>query len=70
MRDWKAAQTITIGEIVDIIEECKKQEQAYCDGFCKLNSGKANDERRHDCTIAVNALNVVLYELDALNVVR
>ena len=70
MRDWKAERTITIGEIVDIIEDLKKQEREYCEGFCKLNSGKANDERRHDCTLITSALNTVLYKLNALNVVR
>ena len=70
MRDWKAEQTITIGEIVYIIESLKKEERDYCEGFCKLNSGKANDERRHDYTIATSALNSVLYVLGALNVVR
>ena len=66
----RAEQTITVGEIVDIIEALKKEERDYCDGFCKLNSGKANDERRRDCTLITSALNSVLYVLGALNVVR
>lgn len=63
----KTEKTITIGEIVDIIEALKKQERRYCDEYCKLNSGKANDERRRDCTLITSALNTVLYELNALN---
>lgn len=63
----KTEKTITIGEIVDIIERLKRKERRYCDGFCKLNSGKANDERRRDCTLITSALNTVLYELNALN---
>lgn len=66
----RAEQTVTIGEIVNIIEDLKQQERDYCEGFCKLNSGKANDERRHDCTLITSALNTVLYKLGALNVVR
>lgn len=63
-------RNITIGEVVDVIERLKQQERDYCEGFCKLNSGKANDERRHDSTLILSALNTVLYELRALNVVR
>jgi hypothetical protein len=63
-------RTITIGEVVDVIERLKRKERRYCDEFCKLNSGKANDERLHDATLILAALNSVLYELDALNVVR
>lgn len=63
----KTEKTITIGEIVDIIEALKKEERDYCEGFCKLNIGRANDERRRDCTLICAALNTVLYALNALN---
>lgn len=58
---------IPLGDVVNIIRNAQEQERRYCDGFCKLNSGAANDERRRDCMIAVNALNTVLYALGALN---
>lgn len=63
----KSEKTITVGTVVDIIERLKQEERKYCDDFCKLNSGRSNDERRRDCTLITSALNTVLYELDALN---
>lgn len=66
----RTEKTITVGTVVDIIERLKQEESKCCDDFCKLNSGRANDERRHDATLILSALNTVLYALDALNVVR
>lgn len=63
----KSEKTITVGTVVDIIERLKQKERTYCDDFCKLNSGNANDERRRDCTLICSVLNTVLYELNALN---
>lgn len=63
----KTEKTITVETVVDIIERLKQEERKCCDDFCKLNSGRANDERRRDCTLITSALNTVLYELNALN---
>ncbi len=54
--------------LVDLIERLKREERKNCDEFCALNSGEANDARRHDSTLILSALNTVLYELGALNV--
>lgn len=53
--------------LVDLIDRLKREERKNCDGFCTLNSGEANDARRHDSTLILSTLNTVLYELGALN---
>lgn len=61
-------KSFTKAEIVDAVERLKRQEREDCDGFCLLNSGKANDERRWTSSVILAALNTVLYEFDALNI--
>ena len=67
MRSEKMERRIALGDVVQIIEDLKTEERINCDIFCERNSGAANDERRHDATMILNALNMVLYELNALN---
>lgn len=64
----RADDPIPRGVLVDVIERLKNVERKNCDQFCALNSGEANDARRHDSTLILSALNTVLYELGALNV--
>ena len=54
-------------ELVQMIEDMKTEERIDCDVFCDRNMGAANDARRHDSLMILNALNAVLYGLDALN---
>ena len=54
-------------ELVQMIEDMKTEERIDCDVFCVRNMGAANDARRHDSLMILNALNAVLYGLDALN---
>ena len=63
----RAEQTITTGQVLDIIERLKKQERGYCEDFCKKNSGAVNDARRHDSVLILSALNTILYEIGRLN---
>ncbi len=63
----RADDPIPRGVLVDVIERLKNEERKNCDQFCALNSGEANDVRRHDSTLILSALNTVLFELGALN---
>ena len=58
----------TKSEIVKMIEDLKTEEILYTDGFCGTNdNGIGAARRRHDCSIVIDTLNTVLYELDNLN---
>ena len=57
----------SLSDVFNAYDELVKQERGWCEAFCALNSGEANEQRRREADLIVSGIFRMKLELESLN---